>query len=51
VYFPAHTASTGRDFANLDRYQNHQPSILNLYFGINLITAVDKLPPLSRPAL
>lgn len=48
MYFQCASASTARDFANLERYQNRQPSIYNMYFGINLITAVDKLPPLSR---
>jgi hypothetical protein len=50
-YIRCQLASTGRDFANLEKYQNRQPSIFNLYFGINLITAVDKLPNLERPAL
>ena len=44
------SGTTVRDFSNAERYQNRQPSIYNLYFGINLISAVDKLPPLSTAA-
>lgn len=49
-YPHSHLASTARDFVNLERYQSRQPSVYNMYFGINLITAVEKLPPLSRVA-
>ena len=36
---------------NLERYQNHQPSIYNAYFGINLLNVVDRLPPVTRQTL
>lgn len=41
-------ATNPRDFANLERYQNRQPAIYNQFFGINLLEAVDRLPPLSK---
>lgn len=37
-----------REYINLERYQKHQPAFFNCHHSLNLLNAIEHLPPLEK---